>query len=29
VVLAWLTIKLRSVLKQQGLDFDNQIGGGH
>jgi FHS family L-fucose permease-like MFS transporter len=29
VVLALLAIKLRSVLKSQGLDFDNQIGGGH
>lgn len=27
--LAWLGLKLRSVLKAQGLDFDNQIGGGH
>ncbi|MBC7849413.1 MAG: MFS transporter [Chitinophagaceae bacterium] len=27
--LAWLAVKLRSVLKSQGLDFDNQIGGGH
>lgn len=27
--LAWLALKLRSVLKNQGLDFDNQIGGGH
>jgi FHS family L-fucose permease-like MFS transporter len=27
--LAWLAIKLRSVLKKQGLDFDSQIGGGH
>jgi len=27
--LAWLAIKLRSVLKKQGLDFDSQIGGAH
>ncbi len=27
--LAWLALKLRSVLKAQGLDFDQQIGGGH
>jgi FHS family L-fucose permease-like MFS transporter len=27
--LAWLAIKMRSVLKKQGLDFDSQIGGGH
>jgi FHS family L-fucose permease-like MFS transporter len=27
--LAWLAIKLRGVLKAQGLDFDQQIGGGH
>ncbi|HUR10949.1 MAG TPA: MFS transporter [Flavitalea sp.] len=27
--LAWLAIKLRSVLKKQGLDFDSQIGGSH
>jgi FHS family L-fucose permease-like MFS transporter len=29
VVLALLALKLRSVLKAQGLDFDQQIGGGH
>lgn len=27
--LAWIAVKLRSVLKSQGLDFDTQIGGGH
>jgi len=27
--LAWLALKLKSVLKAQGLDFDQQIGGGH
>jgi FHS family L-fucose permease-like MFS transporter len=27
--LAFLALKLRSVLKQQNLDFDAQIGGGH
>ncbi|MCW3120448.1 MAG: mannose transporter, family [Chitinophagaceae bacterium] len=27
--LAFLALKLRSVLKAQGLDFDSQIGGGH
>lgn len=27
--LAWLAVKLRSVLKAQGLNFDEQIGGGH
>ena len=27
--LAFLALKLRSVLKAQGLDFDQQIGGGH
>lgn len=27
--LAWLAIKMRSVLKAQGLNFDDQIGGGH
>lgn len=27
--LAWIALKLRSVLKAQGLDFDTQIGGGH
>jgi FHS family L-fucose permease-like MFS transporter len=27
--LAWLAIKMRSVLRKQGLDFDSQIGGGH
>lgn len=29
LILAWLAIKLKSVLKAQGLDFDTQIGGGH
>ena len=29
VILAFLTLKLKSVLKAQGLDFDQQIGGGH
>jgi len=29
VTLALLALKLRSVLKNQGLDFDQQIGGGH
>ena len=28
-LLAFLALKLRSVLKAQGLDFDSQIGGGH
>lgn len=27
--LAWHTIKTRSVLKSQGLDFDKQVSGGH
>ncbi|HTI12113.1 MAG TPA: MFS transporter [Puia sp.] len=27
--LAWLALKLRTVLKAQGLNFDEQIGGGH
>jgi FHS family L-fucose permease-like MFS transporter len=27
--LAFLALKLRSVLKAQGLDFDEQVGGGH
>jgi MFS transporter, FHS family, L-fucose permease len=27
--LAWHSIRTRSVLKKQGLDFDNMIGGGH
>jgi MFS transporter, FHS family, L-fucose permease len=27
--LAWLALKLKSVLKAQGLNFDEQIGGGH
>jgi MFS transporter, FHS family, L-fucose permease len=27
--LAYLALKLRSVLKHQGLDFDSQVGGGH
>jgi FHS family L-fucose permease-like MFS transporter len=29
VVLAWLALQLRSSLKSQGLNFDEQIGGGH
>jgi hypothetical protein len=29
VVLAILALKLKSVLGKQGLDFDQQIGGGH
>ena len=29
VFLAFLALKLKSVLKSQGLDFDQQIGGGH
>jgi FHS family L-fucose permease-like MFS transporter len=29
VILAFLALKLRSVLKAQGLDFDQQIEGGH
>lgn len=29
VFLAWLALKLKSVLKAQGLNFDEQIGGGH
>ncbi|HLI92483.1 MAG TPA: MFS transporter [Puia sp.] len=29
LVLAWLALKLRSVLKSQGLNFDEQIGAGH
>lgn len=29
LILAALALKLRSVLKSQGLDFDQQIGGGH
>jgi FHS family L-fucose permease-like MFS transporter len=29
VVLAWLALKLKSTLKAQGLNFDEQIGGGH
>ncbi len=29
VILAFLALKLRSVLKSQGLDFDQQIEGGH
>ena len=28
-LLIFLTLKLRSVLRQQGLDFDQQISGGH
>jgi FHS family L-fucose permease-like MFS transporter len=27
--LAWLALKLQSVLKAQGLDFDKQIEGSH
>jgi len=27
--LAWHALQTRSVLKKQGLDFDQQIGGGH
>jgi FHS family L-fucose permease-like MFS transporter len=27
--LAWLAVKLKSVLHKQGLDFDEKIGGGH
>jgi FHS family L-fucose permease-like MFS transporter len=27
--LAWLALKLKGVLKAQGLDFDQQVGGGH
>jgi FHS family L-fucose permease-like MFS transporter len=27
--LAFLAIKMRNVLKAQGLDFDSQVGGGH
>jgi FHS family L-fucose permease-like MFS transporter len=29
LILAYLALKLKSVLKKQGLDFDQQIGGGH
>jgi MFS transporter, FHS family, L-fucose permease len=29
VVLVWLALRLKSVLKAQGLNFDEQIGGGH
>jgi FHS family L-fucose permease-like MFS transporter len=29
LVLAVLALKLRSTLKSQGLNFDEQIGGGH
>ena len=29
IVLAWLALRLKSVLKAQGLNFDEQIGGGH
>jgi FHS family L-fucose permease-like MFS transporter len=29
VFLAWLAIKLRSVLKKQGLDFDQQVAASH
>ena len=28
-LLAWLALKLKSVLQKQGLNFDEQIGGGH
>jgi FHS family L-fucose permease-like MFS transporter len=28
-VLALLALKMKEVLKKQGLDFDQQIGGGH
>jgi FHS family L-fucose permease-like MFS transporter len=27
--LAYLSLKLKSVLTSQGLDFDSQVGGGH
>lgn len=29
IYLSWHALKTRSVLKSQGLDFDNMIGGGH
>lgn len=29
IALAFLTLKMKSVLQKQGLDFDKQIGGGH
>jgi len=29
VVLAWLALRMKNVLKAQGLNFDEQIGGGH
>lgn len=29
VLLAWLALRLKSTLKSQGLNFDEQIGGGH
>ncbi|HVU96211.1 MAG TPA: hypothetical protein VHE34_13365 [Puia sp.] len=29
VILAWLALRLKSTLKAQGLNFDEQIGGGH
>jgi MFS transporter, FHS family, L-fucose permease len=29
VILALLALKMKSVLRKQGLDFDQQIGGGH
>jgi FHS family L-fucose permease-like MFS transporter len=29
IILAFLALKLKSVLNKQGLDFDQQIGGGH
>ena len=29
IFLAWLAFKLKNVLKAQGLNFDEQIGGGH
>jgi FHS family L-fucose permease-like MFS transporter len=28
-ILAWLAIKMKSVLRKQGIDFDQQIEGGH
>jgi len=28
-ILVFLALKLKSVLKSQGLDFDEQVGGGH
>jgi FHS family L-fucose permease-like MFS transporter len=29
IYLIWHSLQTRSVLKKQGLDFDNMIGGGH